>query len=133
VKLEAPARIELATLRLGNECSIQLSYGANADRLAWGKLCGKRLPPGSERVAEQVAKPAEKLPRQLQIDTTGHNRKELKTIQLGFSGPFPKPLVGGSTPPGACIATPCGIKQYGRLIPKLTRRADPICLGLGDE
>jgi hypothetical protein len=26
--LEAPARIELATLRLGNECSIQLSYGA---------------------------------------------------------------------------------------------------------
>jgi hypothetical protein len=27
-RLEAPARIELATLRLGNECSIQLSYGA---------------------------------------------------------------------------------------------------------
>jgi hypothetical protein len=27
-ELEAPARIELATLRLGNECSIQLSYGA---------------------------------------------------------------------------------------------------------
>lgn len=31
--MEAPARIELATLRLGNECSIHLSYGAVVHKL----------------------------------------------------------------------------------------------------
>jgi hypothetical protein len=36
--MEAPARIELATLRLGNECSIHLSYGAMSVRPVVTKL-----------------------------------------------------------------------------------------------
>jgi hypothetical protein len=44
MRVEAPARIELATLRLGNECSIQLSYGAISPFIARARFVPNLVP-----------------------------------------------------------------------------------------